>query len=176
MTVCYIPPSPPVDPVVVPTTPTKVPYEVVSSSLTDSGPLRSGYSEMSMRGAVAEDITDVNYRADITMVPLISKHPRIRQMIYNVLTTLIGEDHFEPTFGSNLPLLLFDAMDGRTTFAAESNSIEALTRCMRDRINVLHNMCTVDVSEEGEGYIISIAYQDIMLKTADRFSFTLMRG
>ena len=54
----------------------------------------------------------------------------INNMIENILLTVIGERHYEPEFGSEIPALIYEPYDEETAYYIEAEIYKCLTRWM----------------------------------------------
>jgi phage baseplate assembly protein W len=72
--------------------------------------------------------------------------------------TELGSMHFEPTFGSKLPYLLFEPVDDITAWELETEIFMALANWM-PRIRVLYPLCSVNPLKTEDGYEVDLYYQ-----------------
>jgi uncharacterized protein len=79
----------------------------------------------------------------------------ISQSIKTILSTLPGERLMYPTFGSGIPLLVFEPMDEYTTADMQSEITTALNT-WEDRIQL--NSVIVTPNYDANQYVISIQY------------------
>lgn len=79
------------------------------------------------------------------------------QIIY-ILSTPIGSREFEPTFGSQLPNLLWEPVDDTTAWLMRTATYEALSVWM-PRITLLIDQTYYSPLEEGDGYEGGIMYK-----------------
>ena len=82
----------------------------------------------------------------------------INNQIFNILTTVPGERIFEPEFGSDLPLLLFEPIDDITAWQMETAIYQALER-WQPRIQVIYNATSVVANPDLQSFDCTIAYQ-----------------
>ena len=102
----------------------------------------------------------------------------IKNQISNILATPLGSDHFEPTFGSNLPYRLYDPITSGTAFLIYNDTIGAVSRWMGDRIAVNQALTIVrpmDNDPDSEGYEIRMPYQILFNKVIAEFSAFVLR-
>lgn len=92
---------------------------------------------------------------------IIYESDAIKGDIQNTLFTVVGEEVFEPTFGSLLPYRLFESVSVRTAHLLESDTIDALTKFMKDDITINHAFTSIQPLDYDDGYQITIVYTDI---------------
>lgn len=83
--------------------------------------------------------------------------PVINQSIELILGTLIGERFFNPMFGSNLPLRIFENIDESTGEQIIEDVIGAIKR-WEDRIYIIEEEVRLTVSPDEHFIIIDIPY------------------
>lgn len=84
-----------------------------------------------------------------------------KQKILNVLNTLVGEEHFEPGWGSLLPLRLWEPSQRGLTLLLKGDIIDALRTHLRGIIYLYHGFCRVFPDPDGEGYMAIVVYDDL---------------
>lgn len=99
----------------------------------------------------------------------------VRAKIMNVLGVILGEEPFEPTFGSLLPFRLFNPVNEDTAFRLEADVIGALMTQMASEITVYHGACRVAELPNGDGYSITVTYSPKNSRTVDTFAYRVMR-
>ena len=104
---------------------------------------------------------------------IIEEETAIKARIRLVLSTLIGSDDFLPTFGSNLPLRLYEPITDNTAYLLELDTFIALSDWI-DEIVIGANTTFIPLSNE-EGYRIDIPF---IIKTSGKqvlYSFDVLR-
>ena len=91
---------------------------------------------------------------------LVMENDAIKQKIQNVLYVLVGEEPFEPTFGSLVPYRLFEGVTDRIAFLLEGDTIGAVGTFMRDEVEVNHAQCAIEALSDDEGYQITLVYRE----------------
>lgn len=91
---------------------------------------------------------------------LVTENTAIKQKIQNVLFVLVGEEFFEPTFGSLVPLRLFEGVTDRIAFLLEGDTIGAVGTFMRDEVEVNHAQCSIEALSDDEGFKITLVYRE----------------
>lgn len=124
-------------------------------------------------------LVDLNMNMSESNLDKVSGVNLLHQQIENVLGTLVGQEHFEPQFGSNVPLRVFAPVAGRgtaesMTFLLEADVLQALTRNMSDKIRVLHNQSSVTASVDGEGYIVEVVYVNLKFQQIGKHVFQIL--
>lgn len=86
----------------------------------------------------------------------------INGQINNILDTSVGERfgdvNDEPSFGSEIPLLLFDPIDEVTAWKIETGFFKAIQRWMGSRISLDTHTTRVIPDMKGQAYYSSIYY------------------
>ncbi len=101
-----------------------------------------------------------NYRMDQKGL-IIYDEDVIKNQIANILATPLGSDHFEPTYGSNLPYRIHDPVTNSTAFLLYNDTIDAISKWMRSKITVLPAQSFVrpiDNDPDNDGYEIRLIY------------------
>lgn len=118
--------------------------------------------------------------SDISGSLTVYNHDAIQQKMSNVLGIVVGEEPFEPTFGSLLPYRVFEPINIDTAFEIEFDTIIALSRQMSGEITVYNRMTSVTPLDadifNGEGYEVVIGYMDKKSKTVDRYSYPAIKA
>ena len=104
----------------------------------------------------------------------------VKRMVANILATPIGSDHFEPTFGSNIPYRLMDPISDKTSWLLYQDSIGALNTWLEERrIITLHKPACyvrpIDNNPDLEGYEIQMTYTIIKSSVVAQFNSFLLR-
>lgn len=102
---------------------------------------------------------DINNDFRRTSSALIVKgRSAIDGQLSNLLATPIGSEPFEPTYGSDLPLRIFEPIDRISAATIEQDTIRAVHRWMSSVITVsLANTFVIPLETE-EGYRINLPY------------------
>lgn len=93
---------------------------------------------------------------------VVTETDALLQKLESVLTVLVGEEHHEPTFGTELPWLLFEGLTPRTVYRMEGATIRAVGEFMSTEISLLHSECLIEPLEEEDAVNVVIAGQDIL--------------
>jgi phage baseplate assembly protein W len=107
---------------------------------------------------------------------VVSNQVALRQKIGNILGVLIGEEHFEPTFGSLIQFRLFDPVGDMTAFNIRFDTIDAIATFMSPDVQVNHSLCSVQPLPDGDGYAVDLVYSARGSRVVDPFKFRLMRN
>lgn len=98
----------------------------------------------------------------------------VKMQIANIMATPLGSDHFEPTYGSNVPYRLMDPINAITGRLLYNDTIGALHTWMEltgririDRTN--SDIIPIDNNPDNEGYQVTMYYT--VLKTSVIASF-----
>lgn len=83
----------------------------------------------------------------------------LNNQISNLLTTDIGSRHFEPTFGSRCPTLVWEPCDEQTSWLLETAIIEALQQWMGSRIKFTPGDIRVFPVKEVQAFDAVIQYE-----------------
>jgi hypothetical protein len=129
----------------------------------------------SQKSVVAVRFRDLNPDYSLDVNPLIIEEKKaIEGQIRNVLSTIIGSEDFEPTYGCDLPLELYEPISPLTGFLLESDVIVALGTWMGGVISVGANLTIVALEDE-DGYTINIPYYIKSLQVNTSYSFDALR-
>lgn len=90
--------------------------------------------------------------------------------IRNILTCPIGTRAWYPTFGSQLPFLLWEPVSTRTALAIRIAAIQALEKWEK-RIQVLGSMTTVVPTSDNTGYYVTIGYIIVLTGTTGSVTY-----
>lgn len=127
---------------------------------------------------VAIKFTDLNndYGETSTRIRLTGTDA-IKAQVRNILSTPIGSEAFEPEFGSMLPFRLFEPITSLTAWQIENDTVSAISRWMRGRINVNRSQCKAEAfeREDAAGYYIRLVYNEIETGEAVTYSFFVSR-
>lgn len=123
--------------------------------------------------------SDVNssFRRDDQPLIVIDSHAINRQM-NNVLSTPLGSDWFEPTFGSLLPYRLFDPITPMMAFLLRNDTIDALSKWMSSKIlvdTVNSKVNPYNDDADYEGYLIDMRYQILKTGVIATYSMAFLR-
>ncbi len=102
----------------------------------------------------------------------------INKQINNILSTPLGTDDFEPTFGSLLPYRIHDNITDRTAWLIRNDTIEAIRLWMGNRITVDQTQSAVEVLGEeydNDGYLVNVVYTINWSNVSARYSVALIR-
>lgn len=109
----------------------------------------------------------------------------VKQKILNLLGTLVGEEHFEPLWGSDLPKRLFEPIvtgDNwgqqpmhQLQFRIRSDTITAIDTFMRGEISLILPACRVAPLPEEDGFLVVVAFTEDKTGRDSSFSFTFLR-
>lgn len=106
---------------------------------------------------------------------LVDDELAIKIQMLNILGTPLGSEDFEPTYGSNLPFRLFEAITDTTAFLIENDTIDALRAWMRDRISIVYPGTEVIANEEEDCYIVNITHEIVRTGQISELGFKLLR-
>lgn len=81
----------------------------------------------------------------------------INQSIELILGTLPGERLFNPSFGSNFQLRVFDAMDENTGARLLEDAVNAIKR-WEDRVTVIENEVELNLYPDENTMVLTIPY------------------
>lgn len=102
----------------------------------------------------------------------------VRNKIMNLLGVLVGEEHFEPTWGSDLQLRLFELGGGPasdpTAFLIRGDTVDAVAKFMKSEVTLLHSQCSVTPLPARNGYDIILTYYANRTKAVDTLKFRLL--
>ena len=96
--------------------------------------------------------------------------------IFNVLGILVGEEHFEPSWGSDLPLRLFEPVTDRTAYLVYSDSLIAIDRFMETEVSLIYSQSSVTPLDDGEGYNVVLAFEQKKTRVVGTLNFELLRN
>lgn len=102
----------------------------------------------------------------------------IKRMIANIMSTPLGSEHFEPTYGSNVPYRLMDPISNSTSFLLFNDTIGALKRWMKGLISVniqSSYIRPVDDNPDSEAYEIRLYYSVLKAKVIGQYNAFLVR-
>lgn len=89
-------------------------------------------------------------------LPVVTDADAIGQQILQVLLTPIGSEEFEPTFGSNLPFMLFEPNNAESLTNLELGARQALSKWLGSRL-IFTNISASADKNAGNVYV-SIDY------------------
>lgn len=92
---------------------------------------------------------------------LVDNNLAVINHIKNLLSTPVGTEDFEPTYGSNLPYRIMDPVNIYSAFNIETDVIVALITWMSDRIRIILSDSFITPLDSGDGYLIQITYVNI---------------
>ena len=98
-----------------------------------------------------------------------------KRKIANTLIVLVGEEPFEPHYGSLITWRVFENITDRTSYLVEGDTIDALSNFMSDEITVNHQQCRVTPLYDDDGYFIQLVYQELAGGAAEGWAFNLTR-
>ena len=81
----------------------------------------------------------------------------IEGAIYNILRCPIGARAWYPTFGSQLPFLLWEPVGQKTASAIRLATIQAIEK-WESRVQVIGALTTVNLNSDNTGYYVNIGY------------------
>lgn len=87
---------------------------------------------------------------------IITDASAIEQEVLNVILTPIGTDEHEPTYGSQVPFLVYDPVTPTTARAMRTTILSAVKRWLRDRIADLNVI--VAANNDGDGWTAMFSY------------------
>lgn len=104
----------------------------------------------------------------------------VKRMVGNILSTPLGSDHFEPTFGSNLPYRLQDSITDKTAWLIYIDTIQALGIWLENQnVIALHKpACYVRPAYNNpdmEAYEIKMTYTILKTTVVSSFNSFLIR-
>lgn len=120
-----------------------------------------------------------NYLKDLKGL-IIYDEDVVKVEVANILATPLRSDHFEPTFGSNIPYRLQDPISDKTSWLLTNDSIEALTFWLEERgvIRLQKNLCYVRPAlnmPDMEAYEIKMVYTILKNSVVATFNSFLIR-
>jgi len=89
---------------------------------------------------------------------LLTEDQVIKAQIRQILSTPLGTEHFEPTYGSLLPFRIMEPMNAVSAWNIENDTINAVGTWLASRITLQRQDCLVLPLEEQEGYYIQLRY------------------
>lgn len=92
---------------------------------------------------------------------LIYNSDATKQKIVNILSTLVGEEHFEPEWGSLLPLRLWEPSQQSLTLLLKRDIIDALRIHLEGIIYVYHGLCRIFPYPDQESYTVLLVYDEL---------------
>ncbi len=134
--------------------------------------MASGAIRVKTKGPFARDVNAL-YRVSGNI--LVDNEAAIQLQILNILGTPIGTEDFEPLYGSNLPLRLFEPITDTMAFLISNDTIDALRSWMFDRIRLIYPGTEVVPYKEEDCYIVNIKYEIIASQHVSDFGFKLLR-
>lgn len=150
---------------------------VFSKSQTSETPFRSSHLEAAQKFPIYYSDLNSMFGQDGKQL-LVYDEVAVNRQISNILSTPLGSDDFEPTFGSLLPFRMFDPITPRMAWILRNDSIEAVRKWMGDRIELDSanaNVTLVNGEVDGEGYIIDMPYTIKRSKIVGRYTTALVR-
>lgn len=104
----------------------------------------------------------------------------VKGEIANILSTPLGSDHFEPTYGSNVPYRLMDPINNVTSWLLENDTISALNKWLQEPGVIsmqLSNSYVIPINNnpDSEGYEIKFTYRVNKTKVISQFHSFLLR-
>ncbi len=92
---------------------------------------------------------------------IVTDYDVITSEIYNVLTTVIGEEEWEPTYGSAIPNRLFDPVDNITAMTIKTDLYLALREWVPQITVDLAGTSVTPIGDGNQrGYDVVIAWRD----------------
>ena len=98
----------------------------------------------------------------------------IESMLSNIWLTLKGERPFEPTFGSNIPALLWEPCDNITADYIETEIFDSTMQWM-PYINIDYRNTSVSAFPDYNLYYVKIAYIHLISGLKRNFTLNLVR-
>jgi phage baseplate assembly protein W len=99
----------------------------------------------------------------------------LNNMIDNILFTVPGERHYEPTFGSMLPYLLYEPGDSITAWKMETASIDALGIWM-PYLKMILSQSNITYYADQQFYSIKIGWVDTISRQPGVYYQQVARG
>lgn len=108
---------------------------------------------------------------------IVYEEEAVNQQITNLLSTLLGSDHFEPTHGSLLEFRLWETISPKNAFLLRGDTIDAVGTWLSDRVEVIVSATRVSpvFGVEGEGYTIDMPYFIKRIRQVGNYSAFLRR-
>lgn len=110
---------------------------------------------------------------------LIKRKAAVREQIFNLVSTVIGTEQFEPSFGSGLPNRVFELANSngiggaRMTSLLKEDIIDAVTQFMGGSVVVDHGESRVIPDYGNEAFVITLEYYIIDAKVTDSYEFSV---
>ncbi len=118
---------------------------------------------------------DVNSQIGVNGKPdILFDYGAIENSISNILTCPLGSRGWHPTFGSNVPQLLWEPCDFITANQIKAATITALRR-WEPRITLVAGKSSVVPLPDGTGYTVTLVYQVNVTSTPRTTVFQLTR-
>lgn len=107
--------------------------------------------------------SDLNYEeVDLGTPPLITNKDAIMYSLHNLFTTVVGERLNEVTYGVDLPHLLFEQIDSKTSSELRFSFINAVRR-WEPRVEIDLAKTTVDPVPDDNAYKLHLVFNLIGL-------------
>jgi len=109
---------------------------------------------------------------------VVIEYEAVNRQITNILSTPLGSESFEPTFGSLLPYRLFQTVSPVTAWVIENDTIEALKKWMGGRITVNGPSSYVRPlygDPDNEGYEINLTYSINRTGKSSNYNAAILR-
>jgi phage baseplate assembly protein W len=100
---------------------------------------------------------------------LVEDDEALRKQIRHLLSTPIGTEDFEPTYGSNLPFRLMDPIGDLTAYLMETDVILAIRKWLGNKILLINPRITPYV--DSDFYLATLPYLKITDSTLKVYSF-----
>ncbi len=119
--------------------------------------------------------SDINANFGQNGLPLVIQDDNdIEGAIYNILTCPIGTRAWYPTFGSQLPFLLWEPVGTKTAIAIRVAAIQAIQK-WESRVQVLGPLTSVTVNASGTGYYVTIGYVVLLTGTTGSVTYQFVK-
>lgn len=106
---------------------------------------------------------------------LVDNDIAVRKRMLNLLSTPLGTDHLEPTYGSLLPWRLYEPINVFTEYLLETDTVEALARWMSREVVLIIPGVQISALDSEDGYNIVIPYMRFTDSGASAYSFDIIR-
>ena len=119
--------------------------------------------------------SDVNSLMGVNGKPdILFDYDDIHNAITNILTCPIGTRGWHPTFGSELPFLIWEPVDMITASDIKTAIITALAR-WEPRITLIGGQSSITPLSDGIGYSVALVYKVNISGSLNSFTFRLTR-
>lgn len=131
-----------------------------TTSQVSETPFRASHLETAQTRPIYFSDVNGTYGQDTKGI-LVYDQDAVDRQINNILSTPLGSDDFEPTFGSLIAFRIMDNITSSTAWIIRNDTVEAVRKWMGDHIEINFPNTSVRVIDDeidAEGYIIDMPY------------------